>query len=379
MKKVLVVHSQLAQHGSEKLLYEICKILKSRGVDTSVLVRPFFIRNQYYHPLLRAIGVKIIFGLITFRHFTYFFKWVRVSQGVAATVVRSIYYFLARATYLRYYDRFDVIAIIGLETYHDTFAFLKGEKSKLVVHHVMHGFQHDRDYFSDYDLNSIVIGDLTQREEVLNAKPALNTHFFPLPVDFSVYGDRQPRKKLGSVEATSKRQLTIAAFSRLQSDRPNLPLFEHFAELVKVIPAKLHFFGAGDPAIYSRVLFDLGLSDQQIVFHGHSIDIYSSFTNTNAEIAWSVCMGESISYAAIELILYGAPVFFIDISGRAREGIPAAISPSISVKDTIDFHLKVLENPSVLESIPGEQYALVDARYNSVRLSSELLRIYGIE
>jgi hypothetical protein len=140
----------------------------------------------------------------------------------------------------------------------------------------------------------------------------------------------------------------------------------------------MHFFGDGDPAIYSDTLRELGLHARHVIFHKHSPNMAVSIRQFNIDIAWSVCMADSISYAAIELILLGVPVWFIDLSVSKRGISDVGFVGSRSVEQTARFHGDAARDPQLVEAMRMTQHSLVDTRFSAKRLSDVLMRIYCI-
>jgi hypothetical protein len=376
-KRVLIVHSQLAQHGSEKLMYELAKLLVQQGLSVDVLVRPFRVRNQYYYPLLREIGIEVIQRLVTFRHVTFLFKSIRSSRGVAANLVRQIYAKFAELIYFRKARKYDRIVVIGMETYCDSFAFMLGDKSAIHVHHVMHRFQQERDYSIEYDLDRIIVVDDRQSSEIRESLPNIELFKFPLPFDLKNTSHNRTHHnfKLAFIQ---RKPIRIGVVSRVKLDRPNEPIFQHFAALKAVMPAELHIFGSGDPKIYYELLSDLNIEPFKVIFHGHAECIASSFDQIGIDIAWSVSMMGSISYAAIELITIGVPVFFINIGDKQAKNNGHAIHCAESETETIEFHQSLFENPDLLDGLVARERAHVHMTFDAVRLQNELKSMYGL-
>jgi hypothetical protein len=372
------VHSQLAQHGSEKLLYELAKLMIKQGLTVDVLVRPFFVRNQYYYPLLRKIGVSVIQRLLTFRHITFIFKSFRSSKSILAVLLRSLYSIYAEIAYFSKARTYDRIVIIGMETYCDTFRFMRGDKSFIYVHHVMHRFQQDRDYTQEYDLRHIIVCDERQNMEISESLPEIKRLMFPLPIDLKelsnkrISTDYQYAFKQGNL-------IRIGVVSRIKLDRPNEPIIRHFAALSKIMPVELNFFGSGDPAIYSDLLSELSLVPDKVRFHGHTDCISSSFEAVGIDIGWSVTMMGSISYAAIELIALGIPVFFINIGDKISEKNNQAVDYSESEVETIAFHHRLFRDSEQINLLMTLQHAHVHKMYDAELIGIKLKKFYDLE
>lgn len=373
--RFLIVHSQLVQHGSERLLYEIAKLLRSDGYVVDVLTRPFGASRQYYYTKLIQLGVGVIPRLVTFRHATYLFKWIRSSKGKPAMALRWLYGLLGRFTYFNLANDYGRVLVIGMETYCDSFRFMNGDKSNFFVHHVMHAFQQDRDYCDEYDLVKIIVHDARQREELSARLPKVRQISFPLLFDLGESSTTQINRNFKNVGCDC-RKLRIGVVSRLQLDRPNEPIFRHFASLAVHISSELHFFGSGNLEIYTPLVTALGIDRSQVFFHGHAESISTRFTECEIDLGWSVSMSGSISYAAIELIAMGMPMFFINIGEQPPAGTFSGIKCSESEIETINFHKDFIAKPSMVDDIIAQQQTHVRDSFSTDRLRPEVLKIY---
>lgn len=375
--RVLFVHSQLKQHGSEKLMYELARILKKNSIRFDVLTRPFFINNQYYFPLFKSLGSNIIKRLITMRHFTFLFRRYRNQPSHPITkFLRFIYKKIAYALYGQILEKYDRVIVIGMETYCDTVRFVNCRKDHIFVHHVMHAVQQERDYLQEYDLNHVIILDEQQRYELSNGAKQLKLSLFPLPVDFK--DKRYSGRALTWKAPCFRSKIKIGVVSRVKKDRPNEPIFVHFSWLLREFDAELHFFGDGDPDIYSELINNFGIPRSSIIFHGHTASIRESFYKNGISIAWSVTMAGSISYAAIDMIALGIPVFFINIGEPKGQTSGPNLEFSNSKEGTLNFHRALKNGTIVLDDVRRDQLQFVKARFDSASLSAKLMSIYGL-
>lgn len=376
MKNILIVHSQLNQHGSEKLLFEIIKLLKLKEFNVDVLTRPFFIKNQYYYNIINKMGINIVLKFITFRHITFFTKFARNKNNLSHRFFKNIYKYIGKKYFFHLYSKYDKIIIIGMETYCDSFYYMDGEKTKILVHHVMHQFQQERNYCEQFDLDRLIILDLQQEKEIKKYLPDINLIHFPLPINLNDYSDFNYSniKK----QYTSIRKLKIGVVSRVVIDRPNEPIFVHFSKIANIIPAELHFFGRGDPKIYKSLLRSLGLDNNKIFFHGHSNSIIESFKKFEIDLAWSVSMNGSISYSAIEMIAMKIPVFFINIGDKSIYSYGNKLNIIESEDQTIEFHNNILKGKCDLKMVAESQFTFIANNFASENLLNKLLLAYDL-
>jgi hypothetical protein len=103
-----------------------------------------------------------------------------------------------------------------------------------------------------------------------------------------------------------------------------------------------------------------------------------AITENGIDIAWSVSMGDSISYASIELIAGGVPVFFINIDERFVGKNCFDFICSKSQAETAEFHLNLREKREILSRMQLDQNRLVRQRYDSRSLAGYITKIYHL-
>ena len=315
--RVLVVHSQLQQHGSERLMYEVCEALDKSRFEVSILVRPFFIRNQFYFAKFTKLAIPIHCRLVTKRHARFPIKWLYDRSGTLRKLLAWFQQFLVRGLCRPLVEWADIIAVIGIETYCDAFAPWLDASGKVVIHHVTHRFQFERDYFAECHQRRIVVGDEQQRLEVM-ASPLHGCEIFYFPLSMSL--GKLPRLAVNA--PSSGRPVRVAVVSRLYRDRPNEQLFRCFAALCRVVDSELFFYGGGDPALYSALLAQLGIVDK-VIFKGHQSNLEESLRRDRPTVSWLVAAGPSISYGSVEMSSLGIPMVFWNLSSLSYEEILA--------------------------------------------------------
>ena len=348
--KILFVHSQLVQHGSERYLYELCKVLDKDRFEIHVLTRFFLIKDNFYYSKLLDIGCQIHAKLLSLRHLRYPFKFFFNRYKFVRVILRFLHTLLIKIIYFNFFQKFDVIAVIGIETYCDALAPLLDNQKNVIIHHVNHQFQFERNYFDECQQNKIIISDDQQRNEILNSKMSdAICYFLPLPMAFDKYTN------IGLTKVFNKNFTRVAVFSRLYKDRPNEPLFRCFSEFRKFNPnAEMYFYGDGDSSQYYDLLNDLGILDS-VIFRGHSRSISDSIINDKIDILWLVSMGKSISYSSIEISGFGMPMVFWNLNDIDSLKILAdtngAINSFNNLKEFIDFNLKISGDDKELRMI----------------------------
>lgn len=348
--KILFVHSQLVQHGSERYLYELCKALDKDRFEIHVLTRFFLIKNNFYYPKLLEIGCEIHTKLLSLRHIRYPFKVFFNRYNFVRVILRFLHTLLIKIIYFNFFQKFDVIAVIGIETYCDALAPLLDKHNNVIIHHVNHQFQFERNYFEECKQKNIVILDDQQRQEIIESKISdAYCYFLPLPMSFDNFAN------IGISKVFNRNYKRIAVFSRLFKDRPNEPLFRCFSEFKKVYPnSEMYFYGDGDSSQYFKLLNDLGILDH-VIFRGHSKSISNSIINDKIDVLWLVSMGKSISYSSIEISALGMPMVFWNLNEvdnlQILDDTNGAINSFNNLKKFIEFNLNISKDDKELRRI----------------------------
>ncbi|MFZ5494498.1 MAG: glycosyltransferase [Verrucomicrobiota bacterium] len=368
--RVLVVHSQLAQHGSERYMYEICRALNQDRFDVTVLTRPFFIRDQFYYHEFTKLGVPIHCRLVTRRHLRFPIKWLYSYSAAVRGLVRWTQQRLVRWLCRPLVESADIIVVIGVETYCDAFAPWLDKRENVVIHHMNHNFQFERDYFAECRQRHIVIFDEQQRMEI-SASPLRGCEMFHFPLSMSLLN----RAVLPVNTPSAGKPVRFAVVSRLYKDRPNEPLFRCFAALTREINAELYFYGGGDASKYTALLRELGISDK-VVFKGHESNLEKAFSRDQPSIFWLVSMGPTIGYGSVEVASLGLPMVFWDLSQHSYEEILRQTDGAMHAFSTIEefarFNLELLQDPVKLQHCADQLCRHVRTRFEISRYIKKL-------
>lgn len=377
-KSVLIIHSQLAQHGSERFMYEVAKVLTDNGHNVDILTRPFFIKKQYYYEKFIEIGSKIHNRLITLRHINFFLRKLKIKVFPPSHLTRVLYRCLSKILFQSILKKYDFIYVIGLETYCDSLAPLSyglRKQLNIQVFDVMHDFQRDRDYSLEYNLNEVVVIDRKQELELNQSMPTVKCKKFSLLIDF----DSLRKYNFDSGEIDFKRRaLNIGVVSRLSLDRPNEIIFRYFSELNKLFNVHLHWFGGGDKDLYSQICKKLSISKDTISFHGHSSNILYDLKENNVDLCWQTCMGLSLNYAPIELMGQGFPVYLINIDPKFYSVKDHPCKIAISFSDVISFHKQIISNKHSFKDVVNINKNYVVNLFGTTKAYEKLKNINAI-
>lgn len=372
--RVLVVHSQLLQHGSERFLYEICKALDKGQFEVAILTRPFFVRNHFYYHELTKLGLRIHCRLVTRRHVRFPIKWLYDRSGVAKQLVGWFQQLMVRLFCRPLVEWADIISVIGIETYCDTFAPWLDASKKVVIHHMNHQFQFERNYFEECQQRRIVVLDDQQRMEVANS-PLRGCEIFYFPLSMSLSN----RATLPVTAPSLDRLVRFVVVSRLYKDRPNEPLFRCFAALSRVVKAELFFYGGGDPSLYAALLADLRIVDK-VMFRGHQSNLEEALSRDRPAVLWLVAMGSSISYGSVEVASFGLPMVFWNLSHHSYEEILAMTDGALhAIADEaafVKFNLSLLQDTMKLQEHADRLRQYVHSRFEISRYIASLEDYY---
>jgi glycosyltransferase involved in cell wall biosynthesis len=350
--RIVFVLSQLVQHGSERFLFEICQALDKEQFEVEVLTRKYFVKRHYYYSKLRELGIPVHTKLISRRHLRYLIKRIYRKSVFVQKVISRLHSALIEREYDRFFDSFDVIAVIGIETYCDALRPLLDANRNVIIHHVSHEFQFERDYFAECPQDKIVTLDVQQEDEIRRSRLSRAEMF-----RFAVSMNLSSRGKVPPPRLITGEPIRIGVVSRLFRDRPNEPIFRCFAALLQEMTAILYFYGGGDKAQYDALLEELGIQDK-VRFMGHQEDLEIAIRRDNLALLWLVSMGPSLSYASIEVASLGMPMVFWNLSSMSYEEILAetdnALHSFSNIDRFVEFNRNVLADSSELATL-GEK------------------------
>ncbi len=316
--RILFVLSQLVQHGSERYLFEICQALDKERFTVEVMTRAIFVKQHYYYAKLLALGIPVHRKLISRRFFIYPIKrWYR-SSALLRRVVAAAHRTLIKTWYGRFFESYDVIAVVGIETYCDGLSPVLDGNENVVIHHVNHQFQFERNYFDECEQRKLVIVDRQQEMEVRSSRMGdASLYMLPLPMRLATRPHLPPPVRVPG------EPVRIGVVSRLFRDRPNEPLLRCFRAVLEKTDAILYFYGGGDPTQYDALLDELGIREK-VLFMGHQEDLEGAIQRDRLSLLWLVSMGPSISYGSIEVASLGVPMVFWNLSSQSHQAILAA-------------------------------------------------------
>ena len=345
--KILFVLSQLVQHGSERYLFEICKALDKNHFQVEVMTRKFFVKNHFYYDKLLALNIPVHTKLISRRHLRFPIKKLYNKLSFLKKTIDWLHRLIIKYSYKNFFESYDIIAVIGIETYCDALMPFLDKNNNVIIHHVNHQHQFSRNYFNECPQNKIVVCDKQQEKEIMLSKLSHATLFrFPLLMDLSERPDLNRRSN------EIKGPIRIGVVSRLFPDRPNEPLLKCFHALLQQTDANLFFYGSGNTKLYDTLLDDLKIRDK-VHFMGHQQDLEYTIQRDSLSLLWLTSMGVSISYGSIEIASLGVPMIFWDLSSMTYKQIldetEGAMHCFSDMNQFVLFNMKVLNNSNELK------------------------------
>jgi glycosyltransferase involved in cell wall biosynthesis len=308
--RIAIICGSLAQAGSERYVYELCRAIDRMRFAVDVLtIAPWGVGRHFYAQPIRLCGSRIrpILPLLYFRRFP---KLLRTPALAAQAAYR-------RFVLPRILAAYDLLSIVHLDCLCDV-EFMLPPGSPVVVHLTTHLCQYDYDYYDTWPRGRrayvICMDELQAREAAAGlGSLIIDKMVAPLPMDPS-----------GFVPITSSRhpqRLVVGCFMRIERDRQPLPVLRAFAELTKQTKAEMIFYGKGDASHLRAETERLGIVDR-VRFPGHTRDIRRAVVDDGITFAWLTAVDGFIGYAGIELGLLGVPTYFYNVgSGQGLEAI----------------------------------------------------------
>jgi len=372
--KILLVLSQLVQHGSERYLFEISKALDKNRFQVEVMTRKFFVKNHFYYKKLLSLNIPVHTKLISRRHIRFPIKKLYNKFSFLKKTIDWLHRLIIKFSYKNFFEPYDIIAVIGIETYCDALMPFLDKNKNVIIHHVNHQHQFSRNYFNECPQNKIVFCDKQQEKEIMSSNLSHAALFrFPLSMDLSKRPDLSQRfnERQGPVR--------IGVVSRLYRDRPNEPLLKCFHALLQQKDANLFFYGSGDPKLYDKLLDDLKIRDK-VYFLGHQQNLEQSIKRDSLSILWLTSMGASISYGSVEVASLGVPMIFWDLSTMTYEQIlketKGAMHCFSDLNQFVLFNLELFNDRNKLKTIGFKLRKFVNQKFEISNYIESLQSFY---
>jgi glycosyltransferase involved in cell wall biosynthesis len=364
--RLLFILPDLTQGGSGRYLHEVCRALDRERCSVSVLTLRSSQPTDHYHLRLLDLGVtvhaklsrlpRVLLDLLPDKRRT------RTARRAITTSIDTIEQRLQGAQLGSFFEQFDAIAVIQIET----FLWLQRALARhpnVVIHLVSELWQYQANPYLQclprrYRLvvqHSYQLEDV--RQSALEGAEAID---FPLPLSF-VDRDDVYTYPLGA-------EPKIAVFIRVDPQRPFDGLIYSFQALLERAPgARLHLFGGGDRSAVERLLGLLHIRDR-VVFEGHSTDLGGALREGRFHLGWMTCVGQHVGYSSIEVSSYGIPLVFWNFGRAAPAEVSAETSGAVQVANTVpalvELTLSLLADEPLLRRLGRELRAHLRARHD---------------
>ena len=380
-KKVLFVVDTLAQHGAERYLYEIVKILIKNNFYVSVYsIVELSGDSAYYVDILKDLGVEIYFK----SELTH----PAINNPIIKKIVNSFSYRVAnklnplyvkdkiKNNFMNTMHSYDIVSIIKWEVYiKDIISFDSISHKKI---HILSAITQ----YVDYPYSNLPKGKTDfivmypeQVNEVLNNRQKredINFFTIPLLIDNYYWPNRYNPKNDGV--------LRIGIFSRIQYDQPTIFILSIIHELkIRNIPVVLYFFGRYyDEKFYKHYIktAEILKVSKDVKFMGHVEDLAEAIELNHLDIGVMNAFDSFVGYSSIELQSHGLPVIFFNITNSGYSSEYPIIHNTIpEVSDSIEHLWK---DKSKLKKMSERTFLFAKEQYGSESNTKKVIAIYDL-
>lgn len=362
--RLLFVIGQLVQGGSERYLFELCRALDKDKFEIEVLTRRRTRPNDYYLPRLTELGIvvhrRLPLPLDRWAR-TYVPRLYRVApfrRSMRRALDRQL-----EMVFGRFFDRYDLINCIQIESYNQLQHLLPASR-RVLIHLMSARYQYPYDPYAECSPERhyhVVVTDPSQFDDLAdsNCRNASSLRF-PLVLDC------RARPSVFALPPKGT-PLRIGIFTRLSPEKPLEPLFFCFQSLVRDYDATLHVYGRGNPEPYRRLLDVLHIRER-VFFEGHQVNLEETVRRERLSLGWLISNGPFLGYASIEVASYGMPMVFWNCLPTADEETLAQTGGAIhafgNVVDFVNFNRELLEQPERLVQLGRDLRAYILAEYD---------------
>src|SRR5206468_584165 len=122
-------------------------------------------------------------------------------------------------------------------------------------------------------------------------------------------------------------------------EKPLGPLFECFRALRMHVPATLHVYGGGNPALYRADVDRLQLAPY-ITFEGHRESLVDTVVKDGLTMCWLMSVDTLLGYASIELAACAMPMLFWNYGRWNTQRIAGATGGAIRSFSSVDLFVE---------------------------------------
>jgi glycosyltransferase involved in cell wall biosynthesis len=379
-KKVLFVVDTLAQHGAERYLYEISKILIKNGFKVDVYsIANLDGKASYYINSLEDIGVGIyLYNHLPFPH---------VENLIARRIVNTASYRLGNIfdkkfvqnkldyNLLNFLKSYDIVSIIKWEVYIQKRAIFDAISHKKI--HLMSGLNQ----YADFPYNQLpengthLVLMYPQQEQEFFQDRKIRSDFqidvIPLIIDNTNWRN--------AYNPLKDNVLRLGIFSRIHYDQPTIfSLFIAHELKNRGLNLELYFFGRHyDELFYKHYLKTVEVLKMGSVvkFMGHIDNIPDAISKCNISLGLMNSLDSVVGYSSIELQSSGLPIVFFNVSntGYANNDFPIILN---TIKELCD-KIEELWKSNSLHLLSEKTFSFSKEMYGTEHNEASVLSIFS--
>lgn len=318
-KSVIFVVDTLAQHGAERYLYELSKILVRNNFKVDVYSISYLDEKaSYYVDVLREIGVKVyLYNYLPFPNIkNLIFRRVVNTASYRVSFLFNKKFIQNKLDYnfFDFLNSYDIVSIIKWEVYIQKRRIFDSISHKKI--HLMSGLNQYTEFpYSELPKNktNLVLMYSEQKEEFFQNKTIDNIFkldVIPLIIDNEKWENVYNPK--------DDNVLRLGVFSRIHPDQPTIFFLFVIHELKnRGMNIELYFFGRYyDELFYKHYLKTVEVLkiDSLVKFVGHVENIPSTINDFNINLGLMNSFNSVVGYSSIELQSSGLPLIFFNVS-----------------------------------------------------------------
>jgi glycosyltransferase involved in cell wall biosynthesis len=370
-KRIGLIKETLAQGGAERYTFEICRAFDPERFEVELLcVEGTGLADQYYGERLVARGFRIREALPVIRPPTSLRRLPWLQRFFV-----KLQYARHRRRVHALFAEYDLIGIVQIESLLKVDPWLR-KKQPVVVHLMSHLMQYSDNVYlkcHPHGRYFLICQDEAQLEEAKAlGDRILSATVVPLPVEPSEFSP---------IIFQHSGALAIATFIRISPERPLVPLFEAFRELLQKTDATLRHYGRGDSSDLRAQLDAMRIADR-VTFEGHTSDMRKSLIDDGVNFVWMTAFDDSLGYASLEIAAMAVPSCFYNV-GRGltpeeiRRRTDGAVNCFRSAAELAEATLAIWEDEERYRSLGPRLRMFVHQRHDIHRRIAEIEQVYA--
>ena len=367
----MIVNGNLAQAGSERWLFEICKHINKEKFEVGVLCYKKYAKqngtvnysNYYYHKLKQLkVNLHALFPNTDDKP-TYFTRGINKIRRKMYKITRNPG-LITDSAIVNLFRNYDVICIVDFNYYR----IIKNEihqvpSEKVAISLLCHKFQFESDPYVWFDKDrkyNFIHFCPNQADELASSNidvRANNLFRFPLAMDLSEYSL--------IFNPIIDNSVVISIFTRISKMKRIDVFIESFAKMSRTATAKLTLYIYGDVQDedyyqeLQRQIADYEITDA-VRFMGHSSDMAESIKQDKINLYWGLSIGASVGFSSIEVGAMGIPSIYWSVDkssdhARIADQTNGAIIAHNNINEFVGANLHYISDPELFAQLSAEQ------------------------